>query len=427
MELFVSTTVLNLKPDLKMKKLNLKNQNKWLLLSALVGLVPMTAAANPIGNDFQKLNPTANGIDYITVESSKTTETGKLNTGVLVDYSTNVLPVIEQDESDQSLTSVDDYILSSHFYASYGIYKNFEVGVHLPFILLQSTTEDEESDYKGEILSSGLTYMGVSAKYSIWSNSVYGVAAGVNLGTDLMTSNPYIGDTTPAYMTSYVALDANYDKIKFAVNGGYKYRSTGEAIFDEYSGGTPIDPVSSELLYSLGLNYEVDRRTSLTTELFGSVNLDSEYDDSDREPYSSELLGSFRLETPQGYNVDLGASTELIHGVGSADLRIFAGISYQFKVPSLGNGSSRSTKRSKRYERPTRKSTPSYSAPNYYEENDDAVYSNPAYDNAPSNQYLEESSKKSKKSQGVDYSDDPYTIEETELPTFDDPQDYSLD
>lgn len=374
---------------------SIKTKNVYTLILGFAGLLPLSANANTIGNDFQKLNPTVSGIDYTVVESSKTIEKGKLKTGVLADYSTNVLPVIEQGEGTQSITSVEDYMLSSHLYAGYGLLDNLEVGVNLPFILTQS--DDETSEYKGQILSGGLSYMGASAKYQVWSNFMYGLALGVNIGTDLMTSNPYIGDTSPVYFTTYAAGDAKFDGIKIAINAGYKYRSTGEAIYSEETLSTPIEPFSGEFIFSGAGSYELNRKSAMTLEIYGSIGTGTGLDDSDRDANSVELLSSYKQDLGSNLDLTVGAGTEILHGVGSADLRIFAGISMEIGVASSSSRSSSAKQSSS---------------------TDEDVYGQPSYE--------EPSYEETEKVEEPVESEGTYNIEETELPTFDDPEDYSL-
>jgi hypothetical protein len=387
-----------------MKNSKIKKSTKIAILAA-VGLISSQSLANTIGNDFQKLNPIGSGINYTVVEPSETIETGTLNTGILVDYSTNVLPVIEANGSEQSITSVEDSIMSSHIYASYGIMKDLELGLNLPMILTQSAGSDE--NYQGEILSAGVSYIGGFAKYKLWSNSKYGIAIGTHIGTDLMTSNPYIGDASPIYFTTYVAADAKFELIELAVNAGYKYRSNGDAIIDEEFGVAPIEPIPGEFIYSAAANYKFSKNKSATLELFGSIGMGAGLDDSDRSSSSAELLGSYRQNLSNRYGLTAGASTEVLHGVGSADLRFFAGFSMKTDVPSLsGFGSSSSSSSG---------SNVSSS------KTDDDVYSVPSYESAPENTYKEDL-----KSEEPDPSGE-YNIEESELPTFDDPDDYSIE
>ena len=109
--------------------------------------MPNQLAANTI-EMISKSSIPANGIDYVTVESSSTTKPGKIRTGLLLDYSTNVLPVIDEPETTQSITSVAVSLINAHI-ASYGVIKNLEVGLHLPMILSQSTSEVDS--FKGEL------------------------------------------------------------------------------------------------------------------------------------------------------------------------------------------------------------------------------------------------------------------------------------
>ena len=83
-------------------------------------------------------------------------------------------------------------------------------------------------------------------------------------------------------------------------------------------------------------------------------------------------------------NISAGAGTDLSHGVGSADIRIFAGMSYEFKAPKLPKFGSGKTQKNNKKQNQT-----------------DGFYDNDYYE-APEESEPEES----------------YIIEETELPSF---------
>ena len=51
-----------------------------------------TAQANVVGIDAQNFNPTSNGIDFVTVQSSETLEPGIVNLGLFFNYAINTLP-----------------------------------------------------------------------------------------------------------------------------------------------------------------------------------------------------------------------------------------------------------------------------------------------------------------------------------------------
>jgi len=361
------------------------------------------ALAGSVGNDFQKLSPIGSSIDYTVIEPSATIKSGKLNSGILVDYSTNVLPVIESEQELQSIGSINDSILSSHIFASYGLMKNTEIGIYMPTIL---TNSSDSNAYQGDILSSGFSYIGAFAKYKIWSNSKYGLALGTHLGTDLMASNPYIGDASPVYLTTYAAADAKFSKLKLAVNAGYKYRSTGDAILDETTGESPIEPIASEFIYGAASNFKISKKRLITAELFGTIGLGSGLDNSDRSSASMELLSSYKQSLNNKLSVTAGAGTEILHGVGSADLRFFAGISLKTDVPSFGRKTRGKTKVAKK--NPARKSS-AYQDDYFYKDDNFESYE-PIKNEETSNEKIE-----------------TYNFEVTDLPSFDGPSDFTLE
>ena len=70
-----------------------------LLLLSLVAC--MRAQANVVGADTQNFNPTNDGLDFVTVHSSKTLSPGLLNLGVFVNYAVNSLPNYEDTTTDR--------------------------------------------------------------------------------------------------------------------------------------------------------------------------------------------------------------------------------------------------------------------------------------------------------------------------------------
>ena len=55
-------------------------------------LLSMPAVANVIGTDTQNFNTTTDGLDFVTVQSSKTLEPGIINFGFFLNYAVNTLP-----------------------------------------------------------------------------------------------------------------------------------------------------------------------------------------------------------------------------------------------------------------------------------------------------------------------------------------------
>ena len=98
--------------------------------------------ANVIGSDFQNFNPTSNGIDFVTVQSSETLAPGLINLSLFLNYSINPLPEfadqdIERGDFRNSLTGLDLGL-------GIGLLKNLDFGLNMPGTIAQSIDEDNE-------------------------------------------------------------------------------------------------------------------------------------------------------------------------------------------------------------------------------------------------------------------------------------------
>jgi hypothetical protein len=66
-----------------------------IVISVAPAFFAISALANVIGTDLQNFNSTTNGLDFVTVQSSKTLDPGVLNLGLFFNYGVNTLPYFE--------------------------------------------------------------------------------------------------------------------------------------------------------------------------------------------------------------------------------------------------------------------------------------------------------------------------------------------
>ena len=79
------------------------------------------ASANVVGSDTQNFNPTTDGLDFVTVQSSETLEPGIFNLGLFINYAVNSLPNYE-DVTTQTRTNFHDTLWSSDFNLGVGVF-----------------------------------------------------------------------------------------------------------------------------------------------------------------------------------------------------------------------------------------------------------------------------------------------------------------
>lgn len=303
------------------------------IMSLLTSSVVMALST---GNSFQKFSPNASGIDFIATESSYPVKEGQLVMSTYLDYAMFVMPVIYEsgivDETSQ------DTLLSSHNHLSFGMSQNLELQLKFPFMLLAQSL-DHPSD-KGAIIGSGFSYIGGGLKYRLFKHTLYEMAAGGEIGFDLMKSNPYIGDgVIPFGAFGYIAITADYKPIILGINLGYRWRTTGTPILHQEDLPPAIQPVAHKLLFSSALSISSGVFGYFMGEVYGSHAFVTDYErlnQTDRAQTSLEYLLGFNKFFKSGVGIKFGGGSQIFHGIGTSSLRIIAGIDYAFDAKKAG-------------------------------------------------------------------------------------------
>lgn len=289
-------------------------------------LAPSIAFANVNGTHLQNFNPTTNGLDFVTVQSSKTIPQNHFNFGLYLDYATNSLPFFKAAgaPNNQKFSEPNDKLTTSHFSLGYGIFDNWDIGLSVPVILSQDI---DNSTQLGSFNDTGVTEFRVSSKYSVWKNDVMGVALIGSANFDRINNNPFAGSDPAPTFNFEAAFDYQLSPtLLWAVNMGYRFADTGGTIPN-----TGVTPLGDQLLYSAALSYQhLSWDTTLILELFGSdfTETKSHSLPTDRKLNNLELLAAARKSILPKLSVVGGISTETHHGFASPDLRIFLGANW---------------------------------------------------------------------------------------------------
>ena len=323
-----------------------KSLNKYLkcqltaLTFACLSLAPNLVLANQNGHDFKALNPTPAGIDFLTIHSSRTLGHGRFNLGLFTTYSTNTMPIIEVVDGKQTRENIDDTVI--HFDASVavGLGDFFELGLTSSAI---ANAEAVSSDYRGEILATGLTELRPTLKASFVQERTWGLALIVSSSFNQMKNNPYLGNQGGPITSTEMALDVRFGKSVLAFNAGYKVRQTGDPVLaltaleeelpaEEKNGEQPIEPISDQGLWSVGYLQEFTKKRThaFSLEFYGSKNFQESIDLSDRNQDQAEGLVDYRYRPIQDLDLHVGIASELSHGITSADWRVVGGLNYKF-------------------------------------------------------------------------------------------------
>jgi outer membrane protein OmpA-like peptidoglycan-associated protein len=282
-----------------------------------------SAHANVVGVDIQNFNPTNDGLDFVTVHSSKTLRPGLINIGLFMNYAVNVLPNYE-DSSTQSRTNFKDSLLSSDINFGLGITRNWEVGMSFPSILAQNIDSDLTT-LRGEFTSTGVTESRLMTKLRFFGGQDAGLAGVFTVNLLQVQNDPFVGTGAgPTYNFELAADTLLGGGFAWAVNAGYRLRDPGTPI-----PGVPIQPMGNHYIASTALSYLISSwDTKLIGEVFSSYPAEKQNMISDRKSSTAEALLGIKVDISRSLAFHFGGGTELIHGTASPDWRAYTGINW---------------------------------------------------------------------------------------------------
>jgi outer membrane protein OmpA-like peptidoglycan-associated protein len=297
------------------------------LLILLVAFFYKSANANVIGVDAQNFNPTTNGLDFVTVQSSKTLSPGIFNFGLFFNYAANTLPFYEDPGTQVKFEPVDT-LLSMDLNMGFGIMNNWDVGISLPQVLNQSIDENSTL-FRGFFEETGINEIRLNSKYRVWDGLSQGLAVIGTVNWFLIEDYPFTGTDPGPTFNFEVAYDNTINKFKWGVNLGYRFRNEGDPV-----PGIPVTPFGDQIIGSLATSYYFEEYDfKVIGEIFSSFPTqqeDAQKTSTDRELSSAEALIGGKWDLPYDIAAHFGAATELFNGTSSPDWRVYAGMNWTF-------------------------------------------------------------------------------------------------
>ncbi|MBS1961171.1 MAG: OmpA family protein [Bdellovibrionales bacterium] len=290
-------------------------------LAYVVGILlvfPLAAGANVIGTDAQNFNPTTDGLDFVTVQSSETLLPGVINIGAFWNEAWNALPRFKGQPEYR------DRLLGMDLNLGVGLLDRWDAGISVPSVLDQSVSS--QSGFAGRYGENGFTEIKLNTKYRLSGELDGGFALVASTNINLIRNNPYVGEGAGPTFNLEAVYDHTFGKVAAAVNAGYRFRKSGTQI-----PGIPIQPFKNQWIASVAGNYLVDEwDTKVIGEIFGSFPASSTNDDSDRQATSLEALLGLKHDFTTNLAGHFGVGRELASGLSSPDFRVYVGLNYQF-------------------------------------------------------------------------------------------------
>lgn len=293
------------------------------LLTLAAAGIGTVASANVIGNDTQNFNPTTNGLDFVTVQSSETLDPGIINFGLFLNQATNTLPRLRDRETNQFPAKSGDQLLGMDLNVGVGVLPRLDLGLSLPQIIDQKV--DDKDSPRGQFSQRGNTEVRVNAKYRLTGSDDGGFAVAGSVNFNRLKNNPYAGkDGSPTVNLEALA-DTTWNQYALALNVGYRWRDKGDEIYS----GSPIDPLGNQWIASTAASYRFNEwDTRAIAEIFASWPVSKSSDNTNRASSSAEILLGAKHDVSNNLAVHAGFGRELSQGISSPDLRIYAGLNW---------------------------------------------------------------------------------------------------
>lgn len=293
----------------------------------IIGLCfPILSSANIAGTHLQNFTPTTNGLDFVTVQSSKTLVPGTFNFSFFGNYAVNSLPFFKRPgvPSTQKFDEPNDKLMSTDIGIGLGLAENWDMGFALPMVISQSI---DQSASLGRFDETGVTEFRFNTKYRIFTKADWGLAIVGSLNLNRIDNNPFAGQDPGATYSLEIAYDRQFTpELLFGFNLGYRLRDEGSIILD-----TGVTPIGDQITYSAALAYLYrDFDLTFIFEVFGSTPAEDIPLPTDREDSNLEWLAGAKYKIHQDITLHAGLGTEVYHGLATPDFRVYAGLHWQF-------------------------------------------------------------------------------------------------
>lgn len=310
-----------------MKRLNVR---LGLILPVVLFLYLIQVKANVLGTDAQTFNPTANGLSFVTVQSSQVLSPQIINLGLFANGASNTLSYLQEAQS-QTLFNSRDRIYSLDLNAGMGIGSGWELSLHSPYLLGR---ENEGCQSCVFFKDPGFTETRLGIKNGNYQWAQWGFSWMLSFNVNRIENNPYAGQGSGPTTNVEFFFDRSFGKFNFAFNFGHRWRQIGSAT----ASNSFVSRVPNQYIYSFGLSYFKENWDSnLIAELFGSQASQSFPDQTefqDRKDKALEVLIGIKHQWTHKIALHTGLGREVLKGFGTPDLRVYVGINYSFGVTS---------------------------------------------------------------------------------------------
>jgi outer membrane protein OmpA-like peptidoglycan-associated protein len=309
---------------------------------ALFFLVGGIARANVVGTEYQNFNPSISGADFTTVHSSETVKECFCNFGLYFNWAKNTLTYSDNfyaTNTDLKNVRANDFLVGADLYAAFGMSKNWDLGVALPFIV---TAKNDDPYGVSYIEDFGISEVRPTMKYRFYGDDSGGAAVIASANFNMIRENPFLGTNPGPTINLELAVDTSTSGgWKFAANVGYRNRDSGPQLRDSQTNlPAPFIPFGDAFIYSGAIAKSMGDSTDLIGEIKGSTASGSGTDSTKTSQSALEFGLGLRHQWNPEVDLQFGGGTKLNNAQATPDVRIYAGLNFDYG-PICDDGSNR--------------------------------------------------------------------------------------
>ncbi len=289
------------------------------------------ARANVVGTEYQNFNPDISGTDFVTVHSSEPVKPCFCNFGVFFNWAKNTLTYSDRYyATNQDLKGVraNDSLVGADVYGAFGLSKNWDFGVALPFVV---TAKNDDPFGVSYFENFGLTEIRPVTKYRFYGDDEGGMAVLLSANFNMIKDNPFAGQNPGPTVNLEFAADTTTDGgWKLGGNLGFRKRNSGAQVIDPKTNLlVPFKPFTDSVIYSAAVaKYFNGIKSSLVAELNGSSPSGSGDDSTKTAQTALELGLGIRHESSKTLNLHAGLGAKVADAQATPDIRAYAGLNF---------------------------------------------------------------------------------------------------
>lgn len=297
----------------------------WFFKFILLPLMISTNAFSNVLGDMQTFVPNTDGLDFITVHTSRPLYGDYLVLSQYLNFAKDHLLVFKNMNTQEKM-SYSNELAEYDFSIGYGLSKNFSIYLQAPFLWYYHS---ETKDGIKIGVDKGIHSLRPGFKYSFGDDDTPAWAFLASIDIPSLVDSPYTGvSPKPIYNMELVRTFRN-DKAVHGLNAGMRVRSPSERPVNQR-----MFPLDDQLTLSYGYSNEYTETSRWVFETFYSYPLQKDPYKKAEDASSLDLLLGLKHRWWKNTNFDWGATIEPGVQTMAPAWRVFAGIVWYWKPNS---------------------------------------------------------------------------------------------